>query len=190
MPIAEVPLPWPAVGGMRLLEPRVFGDERGFFMESWNARDFAAIGLDVTWVQDNHSRSAAGVLRGLHVQRGAAAQDKLVRVTAGRAWDVVVDLRRGSSTFGRWAAAELSAANHRMLFVPRGCAHGFLSLAEGTEFQYKCSAPYTPASEFGVRWDDPGLAIPWPLAGRAPIVSERDRQWPRLIELPAEHLFP
>ncbi len=187
MPFTDLPSPH---SGVRYLEPRIFGDERGFFYESWNARDFAALGLDIPWVQDNHSRSAAGVLRGLHFQRGTHAQDKLVRVTAGRAWDVVVDLRRSSLTYGRWAGFDLSAANKRLLFIPKGFAHGFVSLEDGTELLYKCSFPYTPASEGGVVWNDPALVISWPLNGMAPQLSERDRRWPVLSAISSDDFFP
>lgn len=187
MPFTDLPS---ALPGVRYLQPRVFGDERGFFYESWNASDFSMLGIAVEWVQDNHSRSTRGVLRGLHFQQGAYAQDKLVRVTAGRVWDVAVDLRRGSPAFGRWAGFELSAANKRLLFVPKGFAHGFLSMEEGTEFLYKCSAPYTPSSEGGVAWDDPELAIDWPLEGISPQLSERDRHWPRLAAISMDELFP
>ena len=158
-----------------VIEPHVFSDNRGFFFESFNEEAFASIGINVRWVQDNHSKSAAGVLRGLHYQRGASAQDKLVRVSAGAAYDVVVDLRSGSSTYGRWTGVELSEKNKKMLFVPRGFAHGFLSLADGTEFLYKCSHVYDPAAEAGVVWNDSDLAIEWPLHGLVPQLSERDR---------------
>jgi dTDP-4-dehydrorhamnose 3,5-epimerase len=167
--------------GVCVLEPKVFGDERGFFFESYNQRTFAGVGIDTVFVQDNHSRSAAGVLRGLHYQLGASAQDKLVRVTAGAVYDVAVDVRRGSPTFGRWFGVELSAANRRMLFIPKGFAHGFLSLVDGTEFLYKCSAVYDPPSERGIAWDDPALGIAWPLT-TAPTLSDRDRRWPRLAD--------
>lgn len=187
MPFTVVSQPLP---GILYLEPRVFGDDRGFFYESYSQRDFTALGVDVPWVQDNHSRSAAGVLRGLHFQRGVRAQDKLVRVTAGRVWDVVVDLRRSSPSFSRWAGFELSATNKRLLFVPKGFAHGFISLEDDTEFLYKCSDFYDPPSEAGVVWDDPSLAITWPLAGLVPQLSGRDRAWPRLANLPPQELFP
>ena len=187
MPFTVLPSELP---GVMYLEPKVFGDDRGFFYESFNAGDFSDLGIAVPWVQDNHSRSAAGVLRGLHFQRGEKAQDKLVRVTAGRAWDVVVDLRRSSPSFGCWAGFELSAANKRMLFVPKGFAHGFVALEDGTEFLYKCSALYDPASEGGVRWDDPGVGICWPLNGLVPQLSGRDKAWPGLGKLPAEWVFP
>lgn len=168
-----------AIPGLVVVEPKVFGDARGFFMESYNRRALAELGLDRDWVQDNHSRSRRHVLRGLHYQLGRP-QAKLVRVTAGTVWDVAVDIRRGSATFGRWEAVELSAANYRMLFVPEGFAHGFLVLSDSADFQYKCSDFYAPEEERGLRWDDPGLDIPWPLNGTRPIVSERDAHWPVL----------
>jgi dTDP-4-dehydrorhamnose 3,5-epimerase len=167
--------------GVCVLEPKVFGDERGFFFESYNQRTFASVGIDTVFVQDNHSRSAAGVLRGLHYQLGGSAQDKLVRVTAGAVYDVAVDVRRASPAFGRWFGVELSAANRRMLFIPKGFAHGFLSLADGTEFLYKCSAVYDPPSERGIAWNDPALAIAWPLT-MVPTLSERDRRWPCMAD--------
>lgn len=163
-----------ALPDVRLIEPRVFGDERGFFFESWNAAAFAAAGLDLAFVQDNHSCSARGVVRGLHYQL-VQPQGKLVRVVAGRVFDVAVDLRRSSPSFGKWAGVELSAANKRMLWIPPGFAHGFLTLESGTEFLYKCTAPYDPADERCLRWDDPDVGIEWPLDGMAPQLSEKDR---------------
>ena len=162
-----------AIPDLLVIEPRVFGDERGFFMESWNDAAFREAGLDLTFVQDNHSRSARGVLRGLHYQK-PNPQGKLVRVVAGAAFDVAVDLRRGSSTFGRWAGVTLSAANKTMFWVPPGFAHGFLSLEEGTDFLYKCTAPYAPADEHSIRWDDPAIGIEWPLGDIVPQVSSKD----------------
>lgn len=170
-----------------VLEPRVFEDERGFFMETYSRRAFAELGIHCEFVQDNHSRSCRGVLRGLHYQLGRP-QAKLVRATVGSVFDVVVDVRRGSPTFGRWVGVELSADSRRMLFAPVGFAHGFLVTSEVAEFQYKCSDFYAPAEERGIRWDDPEIAVDWPLAGRAPVLSGRDRSWPRLAELPAEDL--
>ena len=146
-----------------LLEPRVFTDDRGWFYESFNARSFAqATGLDVEFVQDNHSRSLRGVLRGLHYQLPPAAQGKLVRAVAGSILDVAVDIRRSSPTFGRWVAQMLSAENKRQLWVPAGFAHGFVALEDGTEVLYKTTDFYHKASERSIRWDDPALAIGWP----------------------------
>jgi dTDP-4-dehydrorhamnose 3,5-epimerase len=160
-----------------LLEPKVFGDARGFFMESFNARDFAqATGLRVDFVQDNHSRSARGVLRGLHYQV-EQPQGKLVRVVRGAVFDVAVDLRRASPTFGRWAGAELSEDNHRQLWVPPGFAHGFVVLSESADFLYKTTDYYAPQFERGVRWDDPAIAIAWPLAAHgiaAPLLADAE----------------
>jgi len=158
-----------------ILEPRLFGDARGFFMESFNQREFdAAVGAPVAFVQDNHSRSARGVLRGLHFQRGANAQGKLVRVAAGAVFDVAVDIRPGSATFGRWVGVELSADNHRQLWIPPGLAHGFLVLSDRADFLYKTTAYYDPAAEGAVRWDDPDLAIAWPDVGGPPSLSAKD----------------
>jgi dTDP-4-dehydrorhamnose 3,5-epimerase len=160
-----------------ILEPKVLGDERGFFLESWNSRTFAALGLGLSMVQDNHSQSKRFTLRGLHYQAGAAAQDKLVWVTSGEVFDVVVDLRRSSPSFGKWEGIPLSAANARRVWVPKGCAHGFLVLSESADFMYKCSEFYSPAHERCLRWDDPGLAIKWPLpAGATPVVSKKDEE--------------
>ena len=156
-----------------LIEPRVFGDDRGFFMESWNARTFADAGLDLTFVQDNHSRSQAGVLRGLHYQK-PNPQGKLVRVTQGAVYDVIVDLRQTSETFGQHEGFELSADNKRMLWVPPGFAHGFLTLEDDTHFLYKCTAQYDPSAEHSLLWNDRDLAIDWPLDGRTPILSAKD----------------
>ena len=162
------------IDGVSLVEPKVFGDERGFFLESWNAGTFAAIGLDAVFVQDNHSRSSRGVLRGMHYQQ-PEPQGKLVRVTAGAVYDAVVDLRRSSPTFGKVFGTEISAANKRMLWVPPGVAHGFLTLEDGTDFLYKCTAPYRPQHEHALRWDDPALGIEWPLDGIDPLLSAKDR---------------
>ncbi|HEX7710256.1 MAG TPA: dTDP-4-dehydrorhamnose 3,5-epimerase [Sphingomonadaceae bacterium] len=164
-----------------LIEPRVFGDERGFFLESWNRARFAEAGLDLDFVQDNHSRSARGVLRGIHYQF-ARPQGKLVRVTAGRVFDVAVDLRRSSPTFGRWAGVELSAANKRLLWVPPGFGHGFLTLEDGTDFLYKCTEFYTPEDERCIAWNDPRIGIDWPLGGIEPTLSQKDRAGVPLAE--------
>ena len=162
-----------AIDDVVIIEPAVFGDDRGFFMESWNAARFAEAGIDVAFVQDNHSRSARGVLRGLHYQVNQP-QGKLVRVAAGRVFDAVVDLRRGSPSFGKWVGVELSADNKRMLWVPPGLGHGFLTLEDGTDFLYKCTEYYSPKDERSIRWDDPTIGIEWPLDGLAPRLSAKD----------------
>jgi dTDP-4-dehydrorhamnose 3,5-epimerase len=164
-----------AIEGVLVLQPKVFGDTRGFFLESFNQNAFdAAVGRHVDFVQDNHSRSARGVLRGLHFQKGAKAQGKLVRVVAGAVFDVAVDIRRDSATFGRWVGVELSGENHRQMWVPPGLAHGFLVLTETADFLYKTTEFYSPADEGAVRWDDPDLAIAWPDLGAAPTLSAKD----------------
>lgn len=163
-----------AIPGLLIVEPKVFGDERGFFMESWNASDFAAAGLDLTFVQDNHSRSRKGVLRGLHFQN-PAPQGKLVRVVNGAVYDVAVDLRRSSPNFGKWVGVELSAANKRLFWVPEGFAHGFLTLEDNTDFLYKCTTPYAPANEHSLAWDDPTVGIEWPIGGMDLQISAKDQ---------------
>lgn len=162
-----------AIRDVRIIEPDVAGDDRGFFMETWNAAAFAGAGIEARFVQDNHSRSHRGVLRGLHYQL-PQPQAKLVRVAAGAVFDVAVDLRRSSPTFGHWVGEELSARNRRMMWIPEGFAHGFLTLEDGTDFLYKCTAFYAPAHEHVVRWDDPALGIDWPLAGVPPQLAPRD----------------
>jgi len=163
------------IEGVLRIDPIVHGDERGFFMESWNARGFAAAGIAAEFTQDNHSRSARWVLRGLHYQTGEAAQGKLVRVTRGEVFDVAVDLRRSSPTFGQWHGELLSESNHRQLWIPPGCAHGFLVLTEFADFQYKCTGRYLPESERTLRWDCPSLGVAWPLEGNEPVLSAKDR---------------
>ncbi len=163
-----------AIPDVVLLEPKVFGDARGFFYESFNQADFeAAIGAKRQFVQDNHSRSARGVLRGLHYQLSPKAQGKLVRVVCGEVFDVAVDIRRDSPTFGHWVGALLSAENHHQLWVPEGFAHGFLVLSEFAEFLYKTTDYYAPAQERCIAWNDPELAIDWPLID-APMLSAKD----------------
>jgi dTDP-4-dehydrorhamnose 3,5-epimerase len=160
--------------GVYLLTPEVFGDERGFFMESWNAETFRDAGFDLHFVQDNHSRSAQGILRGLHYQT-RHTQGKLVRVTVGSVYDVVVDLRRDSPTLGQWYGVTLDARQHRMLWVPPGFAHGFYVTSESADFLYKCTDRYDPQSEVSIAWDDPDLGIEWPLVdGTAPSLSSKD----------------
>ena len=169
-----------AIPDVVLIEPRVFGDERGFFMESFNQRAFnEATGTDHPFVQDNHSRSSRGVLRGLHYQI-RQPQGKLVRVTSGAVFDVAVDLRTSSPTFGQWVGAELSADNHRQLWVPPGFAHGFLVLSNSADFLYKTTDYYAPEHERSLAWDDPDLAIAWPEVGAAPTLSAKDAVAPSL----------
>jgi dTDP-4-dehydrorhamnose 3,5-epimerase len=170
-----------ALPEVKLIEPRVFGDDRGFFYESWNARAFADAGLDLDFVQDNHSRSARGVLRGLHYQVNRP-QGKLVRVTSGAVFDVAVDLRRSSPRFGRWVGVELSAQNKHMLWIPPGFAHGFLSLQDGTEFLYKCTDFYSPEDDRSLLWSDPAIGIDWPLDGLSPWLSPKDQAAPALAQ--------
>jgi dTDP-4-dehydrorhamnose 3,5-epimerase len=174
-----------AIEGLLILEPRVFGDERGFFLESYNQKAFeAALGHDVHFVQDNHSRSAKGVLRGLHYQLPPHAQGKLVRVTQGAVFDVAVDMRRGSPSFGRWVGVELSGQNHRQLWLPPGLAHGFLVTSDSADFLYKTTAYYAPEAERCVRWDDPSIGIDWPALGSAPVLSAKDAAAPPLADAP------
>jgi dTDP-4-dehydrorhamnose 3,5-epimerase len=171
-----------AIPDVLVLEPRVFGDARGFFFESYNARDFAqATGLQVEFVQDNHSQSARGVLRGLHYQI-AHAQGKLVRVVHGEVFDVAVDLRRSSPTFGRWVGERLSADSHKQLWVPPGFAHGFVVLSESAGFLYKTTDYWYPEHERSLRWDDPDLGIDWPLDGLQPLLAAKDAAAPLLRE--------
>lgn len=173
MNIIETALP-----GVLLIEPRVFGDARGFFLESWNRKTFADLGLDLDFVQDNHSRSAKGVLRGLHYQLNEP-QGKLVRVVSGAVFDVAVDLRKSSPHFGRWVGNELSAENQRMMWIPPGFAHGFLVLSDTADFLYKTTAYYAPQWDRGVRWDDPGIGVDWPLED-SPALSAKDAIQPLL----------
>ncbi len=166
-----------------LLEPRVFGDARGYFFEAWNAERFAeASGCDKRFVQDNQSRSARGVLRGLHYQLGEHPQDKLVRVLSGEIFDVAVDIRRDSPTFGQWVGEYLSAENHRQLWVPVGFAHAFLVTSESAEVMYKVTDRYDPAGERAIRWDDPQLAISWPDVGGPPTLADKDAAAPLLAD--------
>ena len=160
-----------------VVEPTVFQDARGFFLETYHAERYRAHGIAAAFVQDNHSRSVARTIRGLHLQVGRP-QAKLIRVIHGTIWDVAVDVRRGSATFGRWVGVELSAENHRQCFIPAGFAHGFCVLSEAAEIVYKCSDFYDPASEVGIVWNDPTLAIAWPID--EPLLSERDRHHPTL----------
>jgi len=166
-----------------LLKPKVFGDARGFFLESWNRDIFRDLGLDLDFVQDNHSRSSKGVLRGLHYQIGDAAQGKLVWVTSGTVFDVIVDLRRSSPTFGVWDGYLLNTETHDRLYVPPGCAHGFMVLSDTCDFFYKVTTPYNPAAERALRWNDPDLAIDLTLAiGVETILSDKDKAAPSYAE--------
>jgi dTDP-4-dehydrorhamnose 3,5-epimerase len=166
--------------GVVLIEPEVHGDERGFLLETFNAAEWADLGVPAEFVQDNHSRSGQGILRGLHFQT-EPGQAKLVRCARGRIWDVAVDLRRGSPTYGEWEGHELDDARHRQLFIPIGFAHGFCVLSEEADVSYKVSSYYDPATEAGIAWDDPEVGVEWPLTD--PQVSERDRNAPRLAEI-------
>lgn len=164
-----------AIDGVLIFEPKVFGDARGFFMESFNQRIFdEAVGSHVDFVQDNHSRSSKGVLRGLHFQKNPHAQGKLVRVAAGAVFDVAVDIRKDSPTFGRWVGVELTADNNRQLWIPAGLAHGFLVVSDSADFLYKTTDYYAPQAEGAVRWDDPDVGIVWPDIGMAPQLSGKD----------------
>jgi dTDP-4-dehydrorhamnose 3,5-epimerase len=177
MPFLFTPLDVP---DLILIVPRMFPDDRGCFFETFKASDFASHGITGAFVQDNHSVSQNGVLRGLHYQLPPKAQGKLIRVTRGRAWDVAVDIRQSSPTFLKWAAVELSAENRHMLYVPPGFAHGFTALTDDVHLLYKCTSEYSKKHERGIHWDDPELEIPWPVA--EPIISERDDQLPEVFE--------
>jgi len=166
------------IEGVILIEPEVYADTRGFFMESYKQSDFEAAGVAGFFVQENHSQSRNGILRGLHYQCAPKAQGKLVRVIAGKIYDVAVDVREQSPTRGKWVAAPLSAENRRMLYIPPWCAHGFLVLSEEAEVIYKTTEEYSPDHERGILWNDPQLSISWPIVN--PILSERDQLWPSL----------
>lgn len=168
-----------AIPEVILIEPRVFSDSRGFFLESYKRSDFATFGLSDPFVQENHSKSERGTLRGLHYQKGEWAQGKLVRAIAGEIFDVAVDLRPESPTRGRWVGVTLSAENRRMLFIPPWCAHGFCVLSDTAEVIYKTTTEYAPAHEGGVMWNDPAIGITWPVD--APKLSERDQKWPPFV---------
>lgn len=173
--------------GVMIVEPRVFGDPRGYFMETWQRERYRDAGLPETWVQDNLSRSSRGVLRGLHLQC-PGPQGKLVSVLDGEVFDVAVDVRPGSTHFGRWTGALLSSENHRQFYVPEGFAHGFVVLSPSALFVYKCTSGYVPAAEVGVIWDDPDIGIRWPLAD--PTLSAKDAALPRLRDIPTDRLVP
>lgn len=173
--------------GVLLIDPVVHGDARGFFLEFYHRERFASIGITTAFVQDNHSRSRRGVLRGLHYQIGRP-QAKLVRVIAGEVFDVAVDIRRGSPTFGRWVGETLAAESKRMMFIPEGFAHGYYVLSEAAEMEYKCSDVYAPEEERGVIWNDPAIGIQWPLISPEPLLSDRDRRWGTLATRPPQDL--
>lgn len=172
-----------AISDVVLIEPKVLGDDRGFFLEFYREDFFARNGISVKFVQDNHSRSAKGVLRGLHFQVEPMAQAKLVRVVQGEVYDVAVDIRKGSKTFGKYVGEVLSAENKKMLYIPPGFAHGYCALRDGTEFMYKCSALYSPSHERGLIWSDPDLGISWPKLDVEYILSEKDKRYPVLKKL-------
>jgi len=173
MPFIETPIP-----DVKIFEPKVFADERGYFFEAYNANVFRESGIETQFVQDNQARSTFGVLRGLHYQVEPFAQAKMVRVIHGEVLDVAVDIREGSPTYGKWYSIRLSAENKRQLFVPRGFAHGYVVLSETAEFFYKCDNFYSKAHEGGIRWDDPVLEIDWEIAAEEVILSEKDRALP------------
>jgi dTDP-4-dehydrorhamnose 3,5-epimerase len=170
------------IPGVLIIEPKVFGDERGFFLETFHAKRYADAGIPGPFVQDNYSRSVKGTLRGLHFQE-PQPQGKLVQVVAGAVFDVAVDIRKGSPTFGKWVGVELSAESKRQLWLPPGFAHGFYVLSESADFQYKCTALYASEHEHGIAWNDPELAISWPLSGE-PKLSAKDGAAPRLKDAP------
>ena len=172
--------------GLVLIKPKIFGDARGYFYESWNKERYESAGITEDFVQDNVSFSSRGVLRGLHYQK-PYTQGKLVSVLMGEVWDVVVDLRRSSPAFGKWQGFTLTGEHKEQLYVPRGFAHGFCVLSETALFQYKCTDRYSPESERGIMWNDPTLAIPWPV--RAPVISEKDTKHPHFKDLKDELLF-
>ncbi len=173
------------IEGVKVITPQVFGDERGYFMESYNYRDFADAGIDVNFVQDNQSSSTKGVLRGMHFQI-EHPQDKLVRVISGQVFDAVIDLRKGSKTFGKWFGEILSAENKKQLFIPKNFAHGFLVLSDYAEFAYKCSDFYHPGDEGGIRYDDAEVGIAWPEVDVKLNIIERDLNWKGIAQYKAE----
>ena len=173
----------PGISGVLILEPKVFGDARGYFFESWNRPVFEAAGITNTWVQDNESKSCFGVLRGLHYQAAPYTQAKIARAVSGSVLDVVVDIRKGSPTYGKHVSVELSAENKRMLYIPRGFAHGFAVLSDEAVFVYKCDNVYVKSSERGIMFDDPDLAIDWRLAPGQILVSEKDKTHPAFADI-------
>lgn len=176
-----------AIPDVILVIPKVFGDARGFFLEFYKHSEFAQAGIREHFVQDNHSKSAKGVLRGLHYQKNPDAQGKLVRCLSGKIYDVAVDIRKGSPSFGKWVDAELTGGNNHMFYVPPGFAHGFMVLSESAEVLYKCTAEYAPASDRGIIWDDPDIGIRWPLPD--PVLSEKDKVHPPLRSIDNNFTF-
>lgn len=175
---------------VKIIEPAVFGDHRGFFTESYSQEDFHAAGITHDFVQDNHSLSTQpGVIRGLHFQKGDAAQTKLIRVVTGAVLDVIVDIRKGSPTYGQWEGYILSEHNHRQLLVPKGFAHGFMTLTDNVNFMYKCDNYYNAKADGGIAFDDPNLAIDWPMDLTKAVLSDKDKQHPTLKEFEAENPF-
>ncbi len=171
------------IEGLLVISPKVFGDDRGYFMETYNLADFKEAGIDCTFVQDNQSASRKGVIRGLHFQK-EFPQDKLVRVISGEVFDVAVDMRKGSATYGKWYGIKLSAQNKKMFFIPKNFAHGFLVLSDYAEFTYKCTELYHPDDEGGIIYNDPDIGIEWPIEdGLELVFSDKDKKWPRLKEL-------
>lgn len=172
------------IPGVVIIEPKLFGDERGYFMEAWSQKDFDEQVRPIKFVQDNESKSCYGVLRGLHFQKGNKSQSKLVRVLKGRVLDVAVDIRKGSLTFGKHVKVELTGDNHRQFFIPRGFAHGFVVLSEEAIFQYKCDNLYAPHSEGAIAWNDPALGIDWQIPALDVMLSEKDKHHTTLAECP------
>ena len=176
------------IEGLKVIEPDVFHDQRGYFVETYNAERYAAQGIKQVFVQDNESKSQKGVVRGLHWQTGAAAQSKLVRVVQGAVWDVAVDLRKGSRTYGRHFAVMLTGENKKQFLIPRGFAHGFIVLEDDTIFAYKCDNVYCKTAERGMRFDDPALEIEWPDVGAPLVLSDKDRALPLFREIESEEV--
>lgn len=173
-----------SIPDVKIIEPKIFGDNRGFFMESWNLSTFRKSGINANFVQDNHSRSKQGILRGLHYQT-KYTQGKLVRVTSGTVFDVAVDVRLDSPTYGKWTGLELSDKNHRMMWIPEGCAHGFYVISEYADFMYKCTNSYHPESEQSILWNDPEIGIQWPLIdNQMPLLSKKDKMGLTFSEAP------
>lgn len=178
------------IPGVLIIEPKVFGDDRGYFMESFNAREFTEkTGIDITFVQDNESKSRFGVLRGLHFQLPPYTQSKLVRVVRGKVLDVAVDIRKGSPTYGKYVTCEMTEENKRQFFVPKGFAHGFCVLSEEAIFQYKCDDFYHPEAEGAIAWNDPDISIKWPVEAEKVILSEKDKHHPNLKDFESPFIF-